>query len=119
MRVLLVDDSVIFLKLVKHILTSEGYDVAEATNLNKALCILNNEKPDLIILDIFLSKEHGLSFLQQTKGNDNYKDIPVLVVSSLNKPMIIKKALKMGAVDYINKPINIQDLKNKCKLFLE
>lgn len=119
MRVLLIDDSVIFIKLVKHILTKEGYKVSEATNLNRALYVLKNDKPDLIILDIFLSTDHGFSFLKQAKEDENCKDIPVLVVSSINKPLIIKKALKMGAVDYINKPINIQDLKNKCRLSIK
>ncbi len=119
MKILIIDDSATFLRLVNGILTNEGYDVIEARDLEKAHAILDSETPDLIILDLFLSKEHGFSFLKKIKLHKIGKNVPVLVVSSSNKPAVIKEAMELGAADYLIKPINIQDLKNKCGLLFK
>lgn len=119
MKILLIDDSSTFLRLMNSILTDEGYDVKGVSTIQKAEDLMVNSLPDLIILDLFLTNDHGFRFLEEIKLNAERKHIPVIVVSSTNKPDVIKKAMKIGAADYIIKPLNIQDIKNKCSLFLK
>lgn len=119
MKILLIDDSSTFLKLIIGIFDSDGYDVKGVSTIEQAEVEIKNSLPKLIILDLFLKDDNGFNFLSKIKKDSKTKNIPVLIVSSLNKPEIIKKAMRMGAADYINKPINIQDIKNKCKLFLK
>lgn len=119
MKILLIDDSSTFLRLMNSILTDEGYDVKGVSTIQKAEDLMVNSLPDLIILDLFLTNDHGFRFLEEIKLNTERKHIPVIVVSSTNKPDVIKKAMKIGAADYIIKPLNIQDIKNKCSLFLK
>ena len=85
----------------------------------KALNKISRSAPDLIILDLFLKNDDGLNLIKILKKDPAKKNIPVIVVSSINKTETVKKAMLMGATDYITKPINVQGLKNKCNLILK
>jgi len=114
-EVLLIDDSATFLKLVNDILKKEGIKVMVAKTIDRAFKILDKKSPKLILLDLRLNNEHGFNFLEKAKIDEKLKNIPVIVVSADYNPIVIKKAIELGANDYITKPLNMMDLRNKCK----
>jgi CheY-like chemotaxis protein len=111
--VLVVDDSNTNVVLLEAILNDKGYEIETALNAKEAFAIMEVKIPDLILLDLLMPKINGYDFLQQVKGNDRTKDIPVIIVSAVTETENIRKTIDMGAVDFIKKPIDIQDLIEK------
>lgn len=113
-KILIIDDSKVFLDMVCSELTNIGSTVLTTNNLKDALKIIKKEKPDIILLDLFLGKEHGFTLIKELKKNEKFKSIKVIIVSIEKKSTVVKQALKLGANDYITKPLNVKVLKNKC-----
>lgn len=112
-KILIVDDSVSYLSLLKGILGNEQYTILIAKNLFKAYKVIQEEMPDLILLDLLFPTEHGFTILKKIRANATYKSIPVIIISADNNSSTIKKAFELGANDFLAKPLNLQDLKNK------
>jgi len=113
-KVLVIDDSSTFLKLIKDVLSKEGVNVLLADNISQGLDIIKTEKPKLILLDLIFKEEHGFGLLRTLKKDKILDSTNVIVLSAQNENTVIAKAMKLGASDYLTKPINIQALKNKC-----
>jgi CheY-like chemotaxis protein len=111
--VLVVDDSNTNVVLLEAILNDKGYEIETALNAREAFAIMEEKVPDLILLDLLMPKINGYDFLQQVKENERTKNIPVIIVSAVTETENIKKTIEMGAVDFIKKPIDIQDLIEK------
>src|SRR6056297_988517 len=112
-KILIVDDSVSYLSLVNSILIAEGYEVLTAKNLFKAYRLIQENEPDIILLDLLFPHEHGFTILKKIKTNNDYQDIPVIIISADNDSETIKRAFELGASDFLTKPLNLQALKNK------
>jgi two-component system chemotaxis response regulator CheY len=109
-KVLIVDDRGEFRKLTKTILSSR-YEVESAEDGISALSLLQSGyMPDVIISDILMPGLGGSDFLEQLKSSGAFKDIPVIMLSSLDKSEIKAKHLNMGAHDYMEKPYNPTEL---------
>lgn len=113
-KILIIDDSKAFLEVVRNELTNSGVTVLTTNNLKDAFKIIKKETPNIILLDLFLGKEHGFTLIRELRKNEKLKSIKVIIVSSEKKNSMVKLALKLGANDYITKPLNIKVLKNKC-----
>ena len=103
--ILIVDDQADIRNLVKEILEDEGYATLTAENSKKAYEVLENEKPDMAILDIWLqdSRHDGLQILETIKAGQ-HKDIPVIMISGHGTIETAVNAIKQGAYDFIEKP---------------
>ncbi|MEE4196910.1 MAG: response regulator [Bacteroidales bacterium] len=112
-KILIVDDSASSLSLISGILSGEGYKLLVAKNLFKAYRIIQENDPDILLLDLLFPHEHGFTILKKLKKSNEYQHIPVIIISADNDPETIKKALHLGAIDYLTKPLNWQVLKNK------
>ncbi|HKL07380.1 MAG TPA: response regulator [Bacteroidales bacterium] len=112
-KILIVDDSVSYLSLVNGVLSAEGYNVSIAKNLFKAYRLIQENEPDIILLDLLFPHEHGFTILKKIKTNNDYQDIPVIIISADNDSETIKRAFELGASDFLTKPLNLQALKNK------
>jgi len=112
-KILIVDDSVSYLSLVNGVLSAEGYNVSIAKNLFKAYRLIQENEPDIILLDLLFPHEHGFAILKKIKTNNDYQDIPVIIISADNDSETIKRAFELGASDFLTKPLNLQALKNK------
>ena len=108
--ILIVDDNPINLKLLKVLMTVEGYEVRTATDAEEALNVLNSFTPALILMDIQLPGIDGLELTRKLKANPAYRDTIILAVTAYAMKGDDAKAIAAGCDGYITKPIDTQTL---------
>ena len=109
-KILIVDDTPSIAGYIRSVLEEYGYTVSEAFDGNSAVIVANSERPDLILLDIIMPDIDGYAICSLLKTNGNTRDIPVIFMSALNSSFDKIKAFKSGAVDYITKPIQSEEM---------
>lgn len=109
-RILVIDDSNTNLVLLESLLEKNGYDVHSALSAMEGIEDLKNRKADLIYLDFLMPEIDGLEFMDMLKKNEEWKDIPVVILSAISDAEIIKRSKEKGVIDYITKPINIHKI---------
>jgi len=102
-KILIVEDETALLYALQNQLSVEGYQTLATDNGEKALQILEREKPNAILLDIILPKMDGWTFLQKIKSNEKIKDIPVIIVSNLFDEASQAHGIELGVKDYLVK----------------
>jgi len=103
-RILIVDDQLVNLKLLKIHLTSAGYQIEEATNGQAALSKAGEANPDLILLDIMMPGMDGFETCRRLKKNEKIRETPVIFLSAIQDSKTKVDCFKLGGVDYISKP---------------
>jgi putative two-component system response regulator len=116
--ILAVDDMAVGLTTVRTIL-QQDYDVRLAKSASIALDMLQQFKPDLILLDIEMPEVSGFEFAALLQQNPEYRDIPVIFVTSHANPQLIDQAMGFGAEGYIVKPFIPEALTKRVKSVLE
>ncbi|WP_058486579.1 response regulator transcription factor [Defluviitalea phaphyphila] len=116
-KVLIVDDELHILELLKYNLEENGYKVIQAESGEEAIEKVNSSV-DLIILDLMLPGIDGLEVLQRIRNNDKIKNIPVIMLTAKNEEIDTVLGLEMGADDYIGKPFRIRELLARVKAVL-
>jgi twitching motility two-component system response regulator PilH len=106
-RILVIDDSNTNLVLLESLLQKNGYNVSSALSAMEGIENLKQNKPDLIFLDFLMPEIDGLQFLDMLHKNEDWKNIPVVILSAISDMDIIKQSKDKGVVDYITKPISI------------
>lgn len=115
-KILVIDDMQTHLLLLRTILEEEGFEVITVDNGKQALKHIEQDQDiRLILLDIMMPELDGYQILDKVKTPDDINQTPVIIVSAKTDTKSIKKALEKGAYDYITKPLNIYDIKNKVK----
>ncbi len=109
-RILVADDDESLVKTLTWILKEHGYEVAVCPGGDGLLTKLEEVKPALLLLDIMMPKVDGLQLLERLKQDEKYKDLPVLMVSSMPPEDATVKALGLGAADFIAKPFRVREL---------
>jgi DNA-binding response OmpR family regulator len=107
-RVLVVDDEPDFIELLREFLTAKGYEVIAASNGEEALRKVKEDRPHLILLDVRMPKMNGLEVLKQVREIDH--EVGVIMVTAVNEEETGRQALKLGAFDYITKPLDLKYL---------
>jgi len=114
MSILIVEDNPINAKLLQHNLTVAGYFTLRAANGRQALAYLHqNEDIQLVISDIMMPEMDGLEFLTRLKEQAKWKDLPVIMCTSLSDLETVKKAAQEGCQSYLVKPIQPRQLLEK------
>lgn len=109
-KVLIVDDKSEFRRLTKIVLSST-YEVMSAESVSNALALLQKGyTPDIIVSDLMMPDLDGASLVQQVKSSGAFKDIPVIILSSIDTSADKVRLMKLGANDYLNKPYNPDEL---------
>jgi DNA-binding response OmpR family regulator len=103
-KILIIDDSPMQLKLAGMYLAKEDFVVLNAESGKEGIEKAEQEKPDLIILDIEMPEMDGLETLKMLKSYPTTSHIDVLMCSSVKKEEVINEAIKLGAKGYLNKP---------------
>jgi DNA-binding response OmpR family regulator len=115
-KVLLLDDKTVFRRLFR-IFLNDDYNVESAENGLEALSMMSKGyKPDVIVSDIMMPEMDGIQFLKQLKSSGHLKDIPVIMLSSIDKSLEKVKVLNLGATDYLEKPFNPSELKARIEI---
>jgi PAS domain S-box-containing protein len=109
-NILLVDDSPEMLHLFSVLLSKLGYKVRPTRDGKLALRFAKKNPPDLILLDIMMPGIDGYQVCEKLKACDQTKDIPVIFISALNEVFDKVKAFSLGAVDYITKPFQLEEV---------
>lgn len=109
-KILLVEDEKNIILGVTICLRSAGLEVAVAEDGDEALKKAENERPDLVLLDLVMPKLNGLDVLQAMKESEAMRDIPVIVLSARAQEEDIQRAMELGAADYMAKPFRPHEL---------
>ena len=107
-KILVVDDEVEVVRLLKDFLTSKGYEVHTALNGTEAIALVKEVKPDIVLLDIIMPGIGGIDTLKEIKKID--PTTAVIMITAVIDEELANRAVKLGAFDYITKPINIDYL---------
>lgn len=116
---LLVDDQVETLRLFRNLFTSSGYDIITASNSEEVFSIVRSQVIDLILLDIMMPEMNGFEICSKLKENEASKDIPVIFLTALDQRRDIVRGLKTGAVDYIKKPFDLEEVVARINVHIE
>lgn len=103
-KILIVDDDVDIVEVVKVRLAAEGYEVLTASNGKEALRMLEKESPDLIILDVMMPEMDGFETCKRIKSQKDKGYLPIIMLTVSDRPDERVKGLDLGASDYITKP---------------
>ncbi|MBE9210786.1 response regulator [Nostoc sp. LEGE 06077] len=117
--ILVVDDVPINIKILLEILTQAGYRVSVAKNGKSALEKVEEAIPNLILLDVMMPVMDGFETCRILKANPKTKDIPIIFMTALSEPINKVKGLQLGAVDYITKPIEHEEVLARINVHLE
>lgn len=118
-HILIVDDTAENIQVLGSLLREEGYILSVAYHGQEALERLKYIKPDIILLDIMMPILDGFKTCKQIKSNFELKDIPILFVTAKADIDDISEGFKLGAVDYITKPFNKEELLLRVQNHLE
>jgi diguanylate cyclase (GGDEF)-like protein len=108
--ILIIDDMVDNLRVLSSILSRAGYNVRKALNWQMAWTACQTLLPDLILLDIMMPEIDGYEVCQRFKAWDLTANIPIIFISALDDVFDKVKAFKIGAVDYISKPFELEEV---------
>jgi len=116
-RILIVDDEPLVRDSLKEIISADGYDVLSSPSAEKALEIIQNNRIDIILLDMVLPGMGGLDLLKLLKGREYQGEVILITAYSTVESAV--SALKMGAYDYLIKPCNNEEVKLLIKRITE
>jgi DNA-binding NarL/FixJ family response regulator len=114
-KLLLIDDDCSLTLLLKDYLEFQSYQVTMVNNGRLALAALNEDIPDMIICDVMMPEVNGYEFITSLRERQDISWIPVLFLSALSQSMDRIKALNLGAVAYMNKPFEPEELLAQVK----
>ncbi len=117
--ILVVDDTSANLQLLTGMLKKRGYRVRPVPSGKLAIQAVQNEKPDLILLDIKMSEMNGYEVCEQLKADAALKDIPVIFISALDETIDKVKAFSAGGVDYVTKPFQFEEVEARVHTHLK
>ena len=109
-KILIVDDVVSNVLLLKILLTNEKFQVCTANCGNMCIEQAKAEKPDLILLDVMMPDISGFDTAVIMKKDPELKDIPIIFLTALNSPADLVKGFQVGANDFLSKPFNKEEL---------
>ncbi len=118
LKILIVDDTPANIQLLGESLR-EKYKVQIATSGKKALQLVSQSPPDLILLDIMMPGMDGNQVCDILKNNKDYKDIPIIFITAVNEITMELKSLAQGAADFIYKPINLDVARLRIRNILD
>lgn len=116
-KILLVDDSKTELHHLSELLTKRGYTVRTAENGEDAMKRLDEEKPDLILMDVVMPGQNGFQLTRAITRDPRFLDVPVIMCTSKNQETDKVWGMRQGARDYVVKPVDADELIAKIKAF--
>ncbi|MFK7821993.1 MAG: response regulator [Planctomycetaceae bacterium] len=110
-RIVIVDDEPFNFMVLRKFLSDEGYsDVRTTSDSTTAVTTIRDARPDLVILDVVMPQVDGIEILKVLKSDPSLARIPVLILTATADASVKKNALDIGATDFLNKPVDSNDL---------
>jgi DNA-binding response OmpR family regulator len=117
-RILIADDHPHGVELLEAFLAETDYEVRAATDGDQTLRLAHEWHPDVILLDVMMPKFSGFEVCKRLKADTKTKGIGIIMVTALDQPSDIERAVEVGTDDFLTKPINKHDLLNRVRSLL-
>jgi len=117
-RILIVEDEPNILELVAYNLEKEGWSVLKAANGNQGWELIQNEHPDLVLLDLMLPGMDGMEVCRRTRENAATRGIPIIMLTAKSEEVDRVMGLEIGADDYVTKPFSPRELVARIRAVL-
>lgn len=114
-HVLVVDDEPNIVLSLEFLMQQAGFDVTTALDGESALALVKQNPPDLLLLDISLPGISGFEVLEQLRSQENFKRLPIVMLTAHGREVEREKGLALGADDYITKPFSTRQLVEKVQ----
>jgi len=118
-KVLFVDDEPGYSRAMTYALEKEGYEVVSASNGLQALIKAQKENPDLIVLDVMLPGMDGFEVCSRLRNDPQTSRIPIIMLSAKGQDADKSTGMRVGALDYLTKPVENTSLMEKIQVFLQ
>ena len=115
MKILVVDDEELLVKGIRFNLQNEGYEIITGSNGLEAVALAQNQKPDLIILDVMMPEMDGMTACSKIR---EFSEVPIILLTAKTEDMDKLMGFDCGADDYMTKPFNILELKARIRALL-
>lgn len=117
-RILIAEDSPTAIEMLKRALAPLGHAIDTAGDGEEAQRKISSERPDLLILDIIMPKLNGFQLCRSIRANPSLKDLPIIIVTSMDRESDRYWGLKQGADEYLVKPVDPAVLVAKVRSYL-
>jgi len=117
-NILVIDDDDIMLKAIKNILHKDGFDVITAKDGKEAFDMLEHASYDIVITDLMMPYANGLEVVSKLRNDESKRQVGIMVVSSVGNEETITEAFRLGADEYIKKPIMADELLTRIRKLL-
>jgi len=117
--ILVVEDEPNIVLSLQFLMKKAGFDVRVARDGDEALAAVENQAPDLILLDVMIPKRDGYDVCQTIRANPAWGKIYIIMLTAKGREVDREKGIALGANDYVTKPFSTRDLTDKVKQLLE
>jgi DNA-binding NtrC family response regulator len=118
-KILIIDDTPANIRLLTETLEPLGYEILAASNAEQGLKIATRSLPDLILLDVVMPDRDGYSLCRELQAQETTRSIPVLFVTAKDETRAVLKGFQVGAVDYIPKPFQVEEVAIRVETHLK
>ncbi len=118
-HILVVDDEIGALTLIGIMLDRGGFSVLKAKDATSALAVLDQNTPDMIILDVMMPGMNGIELCRVIRDREETQETPILILSARGDAQSVMEGMAAGANDYLPKPILHHDLVAKVRTILD
>lgn len=108
--VLIVDDEPNIVMSLEFLLKKQGYDVRVASDGDKAISAIEENVPDLVLLDLMMPKRDGFDVCQKIRSNPEWNSVRIVMLTAKGRDVEKEKGLALGADDYITKPFSTREV---------
>jgi len=116
--VLIVEDEKNISIALRYLIKDQGYEVRFAGDGEEALQMVEDEPPDLMLLDVMMPKRDGYDVCQTIRSNADWQNIKIIMLSAKGRDIEVEKGLALGADAYLTKPFSTRDLAAKVRSML-
>lgn len=117
-KVLIVEDEAALRQLLSYNLGKEGYDIATSDDGDEVMMAIDEEKPDIVLLDWMLPNRSGIEVCRQLRAQTETRDLPVIMLTARGEEEDRIRGLELGADDYVTKPFSMSELVARMRAVL-
>ncbi|MCR9214027.1 MAG: phosphate regulon transcriptional regulator PhoB [Proteobacteria bacterium] len=118
MKILVVEDEPAMVELLRYNLESEGFDVASAPDGEEAIMAIEEQSPDMVLLDWMIPKVSGIEICRRLRRDQKFRNLPVIMITARGEESDRVRGLDVGADDYVAKPFSPAELMARIRAVL-